>query len=173
MWIKSKLNDTGIELLWQARTRVIADKIIVYDANGSVDYEMDRARAVYPDLFKSAGVIPIDDSFVELCGNESYENALYAVMKHAAHMLAEGYGDDPEDIVRLLSDINSANFMNGVTYKFENGISPFENLDGIIGEISIDDNDLVQLKIRSTGEEYGIKISDKDLIPFIISTIPA
>jgi hypothetical protein len=172
MWIKSQLNDAGVELLWQVRTRLVGDKIIVYDANGGVDYEMDRSKAVYPDSFKSAGVIPIDDHFVEICEDDRYDDALYAIMRHASHMLAEGYGDEPEDIVRLLSDIKSADFMNGVIYKFEKGIFPFEDLDGLIGEISIDDNDFVKLKIRSTGEEYEIQISDKNLIPFIISTVP-
>lgn len=172
MWVKSQIVDNGIELLWQVRTQVCGDKILVYDANGVVDYEMDKAKAVYPASMRSAGTILIDDAFVEFCGEDRYEDALYAIMRHAAHMLAEGYGDSPEEIVNLLSDIKSADFMNGVSYKFEKGLPPFEYLEGLMGKISIDENDWVQLKIHSTYEEYGVQISAKDLIPFIISTIP-
>lgn len=168
-----ELTDEGIEVFWQVKTRIHEDMLQVYDANGDLDYEVRRSRAVYPAPMRSAGVVLIEDAFVDLCGDVKYEDAIWAFMYHAVHMISLGYGDTPEHVVSLFSDIGSAEFANGVSYRFVDGVRPFDELDGLCGFVNIDDNGTVLLSIDSLGEEYTTEIEiEKDLISFMVSSIP-
>jgi hypothetical protein len=170
MWIKAQVVDGGIELLWQARVGSVAGKVLVYDANGNVDYEMDRYHAVYPSVMASAGVIPVDDEFVDFFGEDRFEDGVGAVMRHSANMLAKGYGDSPGDIVGLMSDVKRANFMNGVEYLLDGCVGVFTELDGASGVVSREGDSVVFFS-EMAGEEYEMDISE-DLQDFIISSVP-
>lgn len=173
VWIRSELTDEGVELFWQVRTRVDGNKVLVYDANGNIEKEMERHKAAYPPSMKSAGIIPIDDDFVEFCGEGKYEDAVWAVMRHSAHMVAAGYGETPEHIVDLMSKIWERDFINGVSYKFEKGCPPFEDLVGLEGVVEIGDDDSVKLTVRALGEDYSVPIeTDNDLVSFMVSSVP-
>lgn len=170
MLVKSELVEDGVEVFWQVRTRVIGEKVVVYDGNGNVIREMDRARAIYPPSMMSAGVIPIGDDFVSFCGEDRYEDTVWAVMRHAAHMVAAGYGESPEHVVELLSDLRGANFINGVSYRLENCVDQLAGCDGLPVFAYINEEDKCRMIMSVSGEEYEEDIPD--LVAFLISSTP-
>ncbi|MBN2258104.1 MAG: hypothetical protein JW704_09795 [Anaerolineaceae bacterium] len=173
MWVRAVLRDDGIELLWQVRTKVSGSNLLIFDANGAVEASTPRERAVYPESMRSAGLIPLDDAFVEFCGVENFSDAVIAVMRHAAYMLACGYGDTPEEIVEWFSDLKEVKFMDGTSYKIISERDEFRGLIGVKGVVYKDEDDVHVLHAMVMEEEFQIPLIDnKILISFIIATVP-
>lgn len=171
--MKAEVVGQGIDLSCQVRTRVEKGKLLVLDVNGNVESSMSRERAIYPSPMRSAGIIPVDDAFVEFVCMDRFEEALEAVLRHSAYMVACGYGDSPEDVVEWFSGLGEADFIDGTSYKFVEEHEPFIGLCGV-SCVAYEDDDYgftIQATIREQEFEFKIE-SDKSLVSFILSTIP-
>lgn len=172
MWVKSQLTNDGIELFWQARTRVHNGQLSVYDANGQVESSRPRARAVYPDPMTSSGIIPLDDKFVDFFGAENFDDIVGAIMKHVAHLVACGYGESPEEVIEWFLNVKELSFVDGINYRFKNPIDPFIDLDGLACFVERGESGfLINVKVGDHDHVVPIE-GGKMLISFIISTIP-
>jgi len=175
MWIKSQLNDDGIELLWQVRTRRVGGEVHVYDSNGDMESATPCNEFAYGDPMKSAGVIPLNDSFVEFCGAERFEEFANAVMRHSAYMLAGGYGETPEEIVSWFSDFSDTDrpYIGNGEYKFIEDCDPFNDIKGLIGTVYMSEENTLNVLIGVRKQEFSVPlIDDNDVISFMVSTIP-
>ena len=173
LWAKANLVDSGIELFWQVRTKVSGKNLLVFDINGSVESSIPRERAIYPEHWRSAGIIPVDDDFVEFCGIDRFDETIAAVMRHATYMLAGGYGDEPEDIIEWFTDMREKKFLSGTAYKFIKDCDPFVDLVGIKGVVNIGDDDKFVLKTMVRDTTFDMILdSDKVLTSFMVATVP-
>lgn len=176
-WFKSSIVDGGIELFWQPRIRKTGNNMVTMDANGDVMASCAVSSVSDVPALTSAGVIPVDDIFLEVCG-DLFGSFVKAIAFHSVHMVALGYGDSPEDIVDLFSDLKSFSFMNGVSYvlrRCDFGIydeNPFEGLFGRKATIHVDGNKF--MAIIEVGEGvYEVELdSDKMKVDFLINSMP-
>ena len=173
MWVKAELNDDGIELFWQVRTAVIDGNLCCYDANGNLDSSAPRHRAVYPEPMRSAGIIPVDDSFVEFCGQDRFDDFVYAIMRHSANMIARGYGEDPEQVVSWYSNIRELEFLEDVSFKIVDSVEPFSDMNGLKCKVSMNDENILVACIMVNDDFFEVPMDDDNiLISFIISSVP-
>jgi hypothetical protein len=151
----------------------VKGRVCVIDANGDVESSFPRERAIYPKTMRRAGLIPVDDAFVEFSCLENFEDMLEAIMRHSSYMIACGYGDYPEEVVGWFESIAEAEFMNGTSYRFIEEYAPFENMLGVRCTVFENEEDdlIVVAKVREKEFEFRIK-DDKSLASFILSTIP-
>jgi hypothetical protein len=176
-WFKSAIVDEGIELFWQPRIKKSGNNIVVINDNGDVFSSCPIASASNIPALTSAGIIPIDDVFLEVCG-DLFDSFVRAVAFHSVHMVALGYGDSTDDIVDLFSDLKSFSFMNGVSYilrRCDFGIykdNPFDGLFGRKATIHVDGNKF--MAIIEVGEGiYEVELdTDKMKVDFLINSMP-
>lgn len=176
-WFKAQVIDEGIELFWQPRITKVGNNMVVLDANGEVMSSCSVVNVSEVPRLTSAGVIPVDDVFLETCG-DLFDSFVDAVAFHSVHMVALGYGDNVEDIVDLFSDLKSFAFMNGVSYVlgrcnlggyYEN---PFEGLFGRKATIHVDGNKFMAI-IEVGDGIYEVELdSDKMKVDFLINSMP-
>lgn len=177
LWIKAEVVESGIELSWQVRTKISNGRLCVLDANGDVKLAIPRERAIYPETMRSAGIIPVDDAFVEFSCLDRFERMLEAVMRHATYMIACGYGDSPQEVVGWFEKIAEAKFVNGTSYRFIEEHDPFVDLLGVECVVYEDEDEdgevdlVVVADVRDKKFEFRID-SDKSLVSFILATIP-
>lgn len=173
MWVKARLIDEGIELLWQVRTRVNCGNFILYDANGNIESSQSVGKIHYPDFMKSAGIVKIDDDFIEFCGIKFFNDMVASVMRHMVAMVIVGYGDSPEDIVEWYSDISGLKFLTGTRFKFDYECDPFIDMVGLIGFVDINDDGEYFVNVNVNNDYFCIPLDCNDvLVSFIISTTP-
>jgi len=173
MWVKAVLVDEGIELWWQVRTKVVANALHVYDANGVVERKVPMHRGAYPDPMRKAGLIPIDDAFLAFCGEELFEDAVAAVMRHAATMVAEGYGETPEQICEYFHNMNELNFLDGVSYRVDRDHGIFRDMTGVTGTVLKDGDGKAILTVSVGDSEYDCPIDGpEDVVSLLIATVP-
>lgn len=173
MWVKAELEDSGINLQWQVRSAVHDGLLCLYDANGNVESTAPRASAVYPDAMRSAGIINIDDAFVEFCGEELFEDMVAAVMRHSSYLLALGYGERPDDIVDWFNDIAELHFIDGVSFRILDGVGEFAGMDGVACTMEKNPEGIFVASMMVRDSIFKVPIEDDDtLILFLISTIP-
>lgn len=173
MWVKAILLENGIELFWQVRTAFINGNLISYDANGAIETSNPVGMARYFDSMKSAGIVNIDDDFVDFCGIEYFNDMIVSIMRHMVNMVTSGYGDKPEDIVEWYSNISELKFLSGTRFRFDSECEPFIGMVGLIGFVDIDEDDNYIVNINVRNEKFVIPLdSNKILVSFIISTTP-
>lgn len=171
LWVKARLVDSGIELLWQVRTSISHGKLISYDFNGNVESLCDINIARYENVMKSAGIVPIYDDFVSFCGVDKFDIFVESIMNHMVNMAISGYGEDPGEIIDWYSNISEMKFMDGTRFKFYRDCEPFCDMYGLMCDVSVI-GDKYEAVVDIRDNKVNILISDKDLISFIISTIP-
>lgn len=176
-WFKSSIMDEGIELFWQPRVKKSGNNMVVVGDNGNIVSSCSIENVSHIDSLVSAGIIPIDDVFLDICGN-LFDSFVSSIAFHSVNMVALGYGDSTEDIVDLFSDLESFLFMNGVSYVLRRcgfGIydeNPFEGLFGRKATIHVDGNKF--MAIIEVGEGiYEVELnSDKEKVDFLINSVP-
>ena len=173
MWVKAVLLENGIELFWQVKTSFINGNLISYDANGSIETSSPIGIARYFDSMRSAGIVNIDDDFVEFCGVERFTDMVISIMRHMVNMVTSGYGDKPEDIVEWYSNISELKFLSGTRFRFDSECEPFIDMVGLIGFVDNDENGNYIVDINVKNNKFRIPLdSYKVLVSFIISTTP-
>lgn len=172
MWVKSVLLESGIELFWQIRTKVVGSEMISYDYNGSVLSSQPINRVVYPEPMKSAGTVPLDDSFVEFCGVDKFDSMIQAIMRHLVGMLVSGYGDTPEEIVSWYRNLSELNFIVGSDFKFVEENEPFLDLLGLTCVVEEVDGEITA-RISVAEHIFDVPLIDNEtIVSFILSTVP-
>jgi hypothetical protein len=173
MWVKAEIVDDGIELLWQVRSKVVDGSFVLYDVNGNIESLRPIGKANYPSLMRSAGIVKIDNDFVEFCGIEFFNDMIMSVMRHMVNMVVAGYGDNLEDIVDWYSDISSLKFLIGTKFRFDSENEPFLDMIGLIGFVDVDDCGEYIVNVKVANNVFKIPLdSDNILISFILSTTP-
>ena len=177
-WAMACLSDHGIELYWQPRTRRIGVNVVSLDINGEVFAASTVDKHQPHDLVK-AGVIPVGDEFISMCGSEMFGFFISSIAMHAVNMVTLGYGDDIEEIVELFSGLRRFGFANGVSYVFheagcykEKKDNPFSGLNGAHATVSVNGN--VCTAIIEVGDGvYEVQLNDdKSKVDFILNTRP-
>jgi hypothetical protein len=151
--------------------------MVVINDNGDVMYSCNISKVTDVPSLTSAGIIPIGDVFLDICGN-LFDSFVKAIAFHSVNMVALGYGDNSEDIVDMFSDLKSFSFMNGVSYVLRCSDSErctdssFDGLFGRKATIHVDGNKFMAI-IEVGDGVFEVELdSDKMKVDFLINSIP-
>lgn len=171
LWIKAQRTATGINLLWQPRYEKKDGKILTIDANGDVEAEDIPGHVDFGESYRSAGEIVFDKNLIDFSGVELFPKFAVALMKHAARLLASGYGETPEDLV---VGFNRNDFLGaGAEYVFVGkGMIPFVGLEkNHAWAIESGREWIIEVQVNDDVFKHPIK-NNSEIVAFLCSTIP-
>lgn len=173
MWIKAQVKTDGIHVFWQQRVKVVGGRVQVLDANGEVESDHPYGRFQFGDLYKSCGVISVNDDFVEFCGEDNFDEFVDAVALHVVNLVALGYGETPDEVVGWFNDLESKSFIVDGGYLFRSEHGQFAGLIGRKSRIESDEAGELTIVGVVGEEEFKIPMDTKtSIISFVLSTVP-
>lgn len=166
LWVKAERDPLGIHVYWQVRSDTVGGWFMEYDAQGEVMSRVPITAAVYSDPWKLAGTIEPSNAIVEVAGLQDFDWFQFGMMRHAAELIALGWGDDPEDVMSWFDDPSEGFWIREGEYKLVGPARmPFVGLD--FAKLVLDDrmtaSEEEQAKRLLTGT---VIVGDSDEFPF-------
>jgi len=161
LWVRAVRTSEAVRLEWQQRTEQAPGGMIrTLDVNGAVVAEGPLHRHRWAPTWALAGSIPLGDTLVAWCGVRNYDACAYGIQRHAAGLLAYGYGDTPEDVADWFADPADLDWaIDGVRYRIDRSFPPLDGLVGSIGVLDASGQHPV-LNLRVIDRIYPISLED-------------
>ena len=117
LWVKAERDAKGVHVFWQVRTTVVGGCLVEYDANGDESRRRPMQGIEYPDPWKLAGTVEPSAEIVEVAGLQDFDWFQFGLMRHAAELIALGYGDDPEEVLTWFEDVTKGEWIREGEYR--------------------------------------------------------
>jgi len=155
--------------------------LVELDAQGEEYRRTPAIGAEYPDPWQLAGEIPAGHAVLELSGLQDFDWFQFGLMRHAAGLIALGYGDTPEEVMEWFEDPRAGDYVRKGEYRVVGPErKPFFGLGG--AKLMLDDrwpeegeptDDLSGTVIVQEGNEFPFAFQLSDVLAaFTIATVP-
>ena len=117
LWVKAERGVIGVSVFWQSRSRVVGSDLVELDAQGEVMSSTPLAYARYADYWNLAGTISPSEHIIEIAGLQDFDWFQFGMMRHAAELIALGWGDEPEDVMSWFDDPREGHWIREGAYR--------------------------------------------------------